>query len=344
MPRVLLIDHDENQAPLLAAALGERGWDVERAADGTDGLDEARRLSPDCIVLAVELTNMSGYSVCNKLKRDRHLAGIPLVLASAQATAETFAEHSRLRTHAEAYAHKPYDLAGLVATLESLVHQVKQHAPAQAGTDGAPAAPRKASGPARFGEEPSAHDVSPSPFFGEATHSVTEPGEHGAPAPAPSPVPAPAPSLDAPMPSLSQLATDAALMLEKAVDPLNQTRVYENLLASEGDGEGQGQGPHALIDEALQALPPEDARPQLPFGHESTPGEGLATRIGGDGDGDAAQLDALHAQLAALQAAHDALVARCVAAETARDEALAQLEAQTHRLQQIRALVAGEHP
>ena len=342
MPRVLLIDHDENQAPLLAAALGERGWDVERAADGTDGLDEARRLSPDCIVLAVELTNMSGYSVCNKLKRDRQLAGIPLVLASAQATAETFAEHSRLRTHAEAYAHKPYDLAGIVATLESLVHQAKQHALAQAGADGASAAPRKASGPARFGEEPSAHDVSPSPFFGEATHSVTEPGEHGAPAPSP------ASQLHAPMPSLSQLATDAALMLEKAVDPLNQTRVYQNLLAGEDDGgepgQRQGQGPHALIDEALQALPPEDARPQLPFGHESEPGETLAPRAGADGDGDAAQLDALHAQLAALQAAHDALAARCVAAETARDEALAQLEAQTHRLQQIRSLVAGEHP
>jgi len=36
---------------------------------------------------------MSGYSVCNKLKKDESLRTIPLVVISAEATPETFEQH-----------------------------------------------------------------------------------------------------------------------------------------------------------------------------------------------------------------------------------------------------------
>jgi DNA-binding response OmpR family regulator len=40
------------------------------SGDGKEGLELARVDRPDAIVLCVELPKMSGYSICNKLKKD----------------------------------------------------------------------------------------------------------------------------------------------------------------------------------------------------------------------------------------------------------------------------------
>lgn len=119
--RILIIDADRASALDISAALHVRGVETRLCADGQKGLDEARAWRPDAVVLCVELPNVSGYSVCNKLKKDEQLRSIPLLLTSADATAETFEQHRKLRTHADAYLLKPFDAATLVKTLGDVV-------------------------------------------------------------------------------------------------------------------------------------------------------------------------------------------------------------------------------
>lgn len=128
---ILLIENDAAFAREVTDALEASGLRVRATGDGKEGLDLARELSPDAIVLCVELPKMSGYSICNKLKKDEALKGIPLILASAEATNETFDLHRKLKTHAEAYLLKPYAPADLLARLGELV---ALPAPAGAGT------------------------------------------------------------------------------------------------------------------------------------------------------------------------------------------------------------------
>jgi CheY-like chemotaxis protein len=64
---------------------------------------------------------MSGYSVCNKLKKDDALRAIPLVVISAEATPETFEQHRKLKTRAEDYLIKPFPPETLVERLAALV-------------------------------------------------------------------------------------------------------------------------------------------------------------------------------------------------------------------------------
>ncbi len=118
MAKVLIIENDAAVARMLQDALQKKGHESHLTADGTEGLTLARTEEPQLIILCVELSRVSGYSICNKLKKDPDLGKIPLILTSSQATEETFEQHKKLKTRAEAYLKKPYaegEIMGLVA-------------------------------------------------------------------------------------------------------------------------------------------------------------------------------------------------------------------------------------
>jgi CheY-like chemotaxis protein len=90
MAGVLIIDSESAVAKELDDAFKGKGADTHVTGDGSEALQLARSHKPDLIVLCVELSRGSGYSVCNKLKKDAGLSSIPLILTSSQATEETF--------------------------------------------------------------------------------------------------------------------------------------------------------------------------------------------------------------------------------------------------------------
>ena len=130
MSGILFIDAEQPFSDQTASALRSRGFQVKQLDDGKDGLDYAAKDRPDLIVLCVELPKMSGYSICNKLKKDNDLKGIPLIITSKEATPETFAQHKKLKTRAEDYLIKPFSDADLVDKITALI-------PAPSATNGA---------------------------------------------------------------------------------------------------------------------------------------------------------------------------------------------------------------
>ena len=122
MPKkILLIENDAAFAGELSRSLEPRGFDVRVTGDGREGLDLAREWQPEAVVLCVELPGMSGYLVCQKLKKDDALKSLPLVLTSAEATEETFEKHRTLKARADEYLLKPYGADALVEKLGALV-------------------------------------------------------------------------------------------------------------------------------------------------------------------------------------------------------------------------------
>ncbi len=107
MPNILVIENDVPSVETITKYLTSLGATLTFSKEGAEGLGLARESQFDLILLSVELPKVSGYSVCNKLKKEPRLAGIPLILMSSEATIETFAQHRTLKTHAEGYLHKP---------------------------------------------------------------------------------------------------------------------------------------------------------------------------------------------------------------------------------------------
>ncbi|MBI5511145.1 MAG: response regulator [Deltaproteobacteria bacterium] len=130
MSKVLIVESEASLAKTLSDAFQKKGIGSIVTGDGAEALNLARSERPSLIVLCVELPRGSGYSVCNKLKKDPELAGIPLILTSAQATDETFEQHKKLRTRAEAYLKKPY-------TPDEILRAASEHLKGHAALSGA---------------------------------------------------------------------------------------------------------------------------------------------------------------------------------------------------------------
>ena len=106
--RILLIDSDESFARGLAAAANAGGFKALTATNSEQGMALARQESPDLIVVCVEAQPTNGYMICTRLKKDDGLKHVPVILTSANATADSFEKHKKLKTRAEDYLIKPF--------------------------------------------------------------------------------------------------------------------------------------------------------------------------------------------------------------------------------------------
>ncbi len=106
--RILLIDSDESFAEKLSIAVQAHGFAATVATDSEQGLSIAKDENPDLIVVCVEAQPTNGYMLCTRLKKDEQLKGIPVILTSSHATADSFEKHKKLKTRAEEYLIKPF--------------------------------------------------------------------------------------------------------------------------------------------------------------------------------------------------------------------------------------------
>ncbi len=81
--RLLIIDDQPASVGLLLAYLEDSDIDLLVALNGEDGLRIASEGQPDLILLDVQMPLMDGFSVCRRLKADRHTRHIPVIFLSA---------------------------------------------------------------------------------------------------------------------------------------------------------------------------------------------------------------------------------------------------------------------
>ena len=80
--KILIIEDDEFFRELVAKKLSVSGFAVSESVDGKKGLERARDLKPDLILLDLLLPKMDGYEVLSLLKGDPKTAQIPVVILS----------------------------------------------------------------------------------------------------------------------------------------------------------------------------------------------------------------------------------------------------------------------
>jgi len=119
--RILLVEDEGGLRMTLNDRLRSEGYVVELAADGTEGLNKAIRLSFDLIILDIMLPQRSGLDVC----RDIRMAGLatPILLLTAR---DQIAEKVvGLKMGADDYMTKPFDTLELMARIEALLRRAQ---------------------------------------------------------------------------------------------------------------------------------------------------------------------------------------------------------------------------
>jgi len=114
---VLYIEDNEANLQLVRRILALQGdrFRFIGAADGLSGLEHARTVQPDLILLDLHLPEIDGEVVLQRLREDPLTRDIPVVVLSADATPSRI--ERLVREGVFAYLTKPLDIAGFVATI-----------------------------------------------------------------------------------------------------------------------------------------------------------------------------------------------------------------------------------
>ena len=117
MPKILLVEDNEENRDALSRRLVRRGHDVVVAVDGRQGLDLARSAAPDIILLDMNLPEIDGWEVARLLKSDEATRGIPIIALTAHAMSGD--REKTIGAGCDDYHTKPAELPRLLAQIQS---------------------------------------------------------------------------------------------------------------------------------------------------------------------------------------------------------------------------------
>jgi len=124
---ILVVDDMPVNVRLLSRILNAEGYRVQTAADGLEALARVEADPPDLILLDIQMPEMDGYEVCERLKADERFNHIPIMFISALTDTEGIVK--ALQLGGVDYITKPFKVNEVTARVSSqltLVNQRKQ--------------------------------------------------------------------------------------------------------------------------------------------------------------------------------------------------------------------------
>jgi DNA-binding NarL/FixJ family response regulator len=124
MTKILIVEDEPAMRANLFDVLELEGYQPLAAANGTEGVELARREKPDLILCDVLMPDMDGYAVLAALRGDADTANLPFIFLTAKA------EHSDVRAGmnlgADDYLVKPVPLEELLAAIRARLERRRQ--------------------------------------------------------------------------------------------------------------------------------------------------------------------------------------------------------------------------
>ncbi|HZR10196.1 MAG TPA: ATP-binding protein [Myxococcales bacterium] len=115
--RVLLVDDDPEILEATGQVLREWGYAVDAAPDGQIALELARRSKPDLMLIDLLMPIMDGWTLIERLRKEKVAPGVPVVVFSADRDLRGAAD----RPQVDGALSKPFDLEELQDVVERLV-------------------------------------------------------------------------------------------------------------------------------------------------------------------------------------------------------------------------------
>ncbi|HEX8253787.1 MAG TPA: response regulator [Thermoanaerobaculia bacterium] len=116
-PVILVVDDDAPILLLMRNLLREFGFDPVAAGNGPQAIEEARKRTPDLILLDRNMPGMTGDEVLRELRASDALAAVPILILSG----EPLEPEEIQRIGATGAVLKPFDVPALVETIRGHV-------------------------------------------------------------------------------------------------------------------------------------------------------------------------------------------------------------------------------
>lgn len=116
--KILIIDDSPTERFILMQILTPGGFEILTAENGEEGIDRAKQLQPDLILLDIVMPGTNGFQAARMLSRDNATKDIPIILCTTKNQASDRAWG--LRQGALDYLTKPVDGTLLLAKIAAL--------------------------------------------------------------------------------------------------------------------------------------------------------------------------------------------------------------------------------
>ena len=121
MLKILCVEDNDDNLFVLHRRLSRAGFEVKVATNGKDGVEWAKTLLPDLIVMDLDLPKLGGTEATKRLKSQPETKHIPIIVLTSHYDAKR--RDKALAAGCDAYETKPPDFERLVEKIRSLVSQ-----------------------------------------------------------------------------------------------------------------------------------------------------------------------------------------------------------------------------
>lgn len=115
--QILIIDDEIDILTLTAYRLKYEGYEVITASDCDEGLRLAKEKKPDLVLLDLHLPGMTGFELCQLIKKDDEMHHIPVVFFSASSVGGNPLIKVE-ECNAQGYIQKPFEIETLFKEIE----------------------------------------------------------------------------------------------------------------------------------------------------------------------------------------------------------------------------------
>ena len=122
LAKILIVEDDPTIRTILELALLGAGFkDLKSVGRGDDGLDEARRMKPDLVLLDVMLPGLDGFAVARRIRETPELSATRIIMLTARTQNEDIVRG--LTSGADDYVTKPFDRRVLLARVRAVLRR-----------------------------------------------------------------------------------------------------------------------------------------------------------------------------------------------------------------------------
>ncbi len=81
---ILIVDDSPTEIHVLRKILGSKGYKIEVAGDGQQGVEKARAILPDLILMDVVMPVLNGFQATRQLSKSEETANIPVIMVTTK--------------------------------------------------------------------------------------------------------------------------------------------------------------------------------------------------------------------------------------------------------------------
>lgn len=118
-PLVMVVDDSVTVRKVTTRLLERQGYDVVSAKDGVDAIEKLEELTPDIMLLDIEMPRMDGFEVATQVRHSDRLVNLPIIMITSR-TGEKHRERAFL-TGVNCYMGKPFQEQELLQNIEELL-------------------------------------------------------------------------------------------------------------------------------------------------------------------------------------------------------------------------------